>query len=283
MTGPLVAFRLGPLTVYWYGIIIVTAALVGGYIASLEARRRGEDEDHIWNMLVIVILLGIVGARLYHVFSSPQGGDLGWAYYRDHPEAIFQIWNGGLGIYGAVAGGVLGVVIYTYRTKLNLLRYLDIGAPALLVGQAIGRWGNLLNQELYGPPTTLPWGITIDEFHRIPPFNDLALYPLGTRFHPVFLYESLWNLIGLVLLIFMSRKWSARLKEGDVFLGYLIWYPVGRLWVEALRPDAWKIGGIPTAQIVSAVLIVLAVVVLVLRHRTLSAPVAGEPVADAPA
>jgi len=267
MPGPLVAFHLGPLTVYWYGIIIVTAALVGGYVAAFEARRRGEDEDHIWNMLILVILLGIVGARLYHVFSTPAGGDLGWTYYREHPEAIFYVWNGGLGIFGAVAGGLLGVLIYTYRAKLSVLRYLDIGAPALLMGQAIGRWGNFVNQELYGPPTTLPWGIQIDEFHRIPPFNDLSQYPLTTRFHPDFLYESLWNLIGVVLILVAGRKWADRLKEGDLFLCYLIWYPVGRLWVEALRPDAWEIGNIPTAQIISAALIVIAVVVLVVRHR----------------
>jgi len=267
MPGPLVALRIGPLTVYWYGIIIVTAVLVAGWVAAFEAKRRGENEDHIWNALIIVVLLGIVGARLYHVFSSPAGGALGWEYYREHPEAIFQIWNGGLAIYGAVAGGVLGILLYVYRAKLSIWRYLDIGTPALLIGQAIGRWGNFVNQELFGPPTTLPWGIKIDEFHRFPPFHDLSQYPLTMRFHPVFLYESLWNLIGFVLILVAGRKWAARLKEGDLFFAYLIWYPVGRLWVEALRPDAWKIGNIPTAQIISVVLIVVAVAVLVLRHR----------------
>jgi len=267
MSGPLVAFRLGPLTIYWYGIIIMTAALVGGAVASFEAKRRGENEEHIWNMLMLVIVLGIVGARLYHVFSSPAGSNLGWAYYREHPWAIFEIWNGGLGIYGAVIGGLIGILLYTYRTRLNLLRYLDIGAPALLIGQAIGRWGNFVNQELYGPPTTLPWGIPIDEYHRIPPFNDLSHYPLTTRFHPDFLYESLWNLIGLGLMLMLSRKFSNRLKDGDLFLIYLIWYPLGRIWVESLRPDAWTIGSVPTAQIVSALFIVVAVVALVIRHR----------------
>lgn len=267
MPGPLVAFRVGPLTVYWYGITIVTAVLVAGWVAAFEAKRRGENEDHVWNALIVVVLLGIVGARLYHVFSSPAGGGLGWDYYREHPAAIFQIWNGGLAIYGAVAGGVLGIVLYVYRAKLSLVRYLDIGTPALLIGQAIGRWGNFVNQELFGPPTTLPWGIKIDEFHRIPPFNDLNLYPLTTRFHPVFLYESLWNLIGFVLALIAGRKWANKLKDGDLFFAYLIWYPVGRLWVESLRPDAWKIGNIPAAQIFSAVLILVAVVALVLRHR----------------
>jgi phosphatidylglycerol:prolipoprotein diacylglycerol transferase len=267
MPGPLVAFRVGPLTVYWYGIIIVTAVMVAGWVAAFEAKRRGENEDHIWNALIIVVLLGIVGARLYHVFSSPAGGALGWEYYREHPEAIFQIWNGGLAIYGAVVGGVLGILLYVYRAKLSVWRYLDIGTPALLIGQAIGRWGNYVNQELFGPPTTLPWGIKIDEFHRTSPFHVLGQYPLDMRFHPVFLYESLWNLVGFVLILVAGRKWADKLKDGDLFCAYLIWYPVGRLWVEALRPDAWKIGNIPTAQIISVALIVVAVVALVLRHR----------------
>ena len=266
MPGPLAAFHLGPLTVYWYGIILVTGMLVGGYVAAFEARRRGENEDHVWNMLIVVILLGIVGARLYHVFSSPAGGNIGWAYYRLHPAAIFYIWDGGLGIYGAIVGGLIGVLLYTYRNKLNLLRYLDIGAPALLIGQAIGRWGNFANQELYGPPTTLPWGITIDQYHRIAPFDDLTKYPLATRFQPDFLYESLWSLVGVILLLIIGRKFAGRLKEGDLFLAYLIWYPLGRLWVESLRPDAWRIDNIPTAQIISLVLIIVAAVLLAVRH-----------------
>jgi phosphatidylglycerol:prolipoprotein diacylglycerol transferase len=157
-------------------------------------------------------------------------------------------------------------LLYTYRNKLSLLRYLDIGAPALLIGQAIGRWGNWANQELYGPPTTLPWGIAIDQYHRIPPFDDLARYPLTTHFQPDFLYESLWSLIGVILLLAVGRKLAGKLKEGDLFLAYLIWYPLGRLWVEALRPDAWRIGNIPTAQIISVVLIVIAIVLLIVRH-----------------
>jgi phosphatidylglycerol:prolipoprotein diacylglycerol transferase len=198
------------------------------------------------------------------------GGNVGWAYYRQNPWAILAIWDGGLGIYGAILGGLIGILLYTYRYRLSLLRYLDIGAPALLIGQAIGRWGNFANQELYGPPTTLPWGIPIDQFHRIAPFDDLTRYPLTTRFQPDFLYESSWNLIGFILLLVLGRKLAGRLKDGDLFLMYLIWYPLGRLWVESLRPDAWRIGNIPTAQIISMALIVLAVVILVIRHLSRS-------------
>ena len=147
----------------------------------------------------------------------------------------------------------------------------------MLIGQAIGRWGNFANQELYGPPTTLPWGIPIDAYHRISPFDDLTRYPLTTRFHPDFLYESLWNLIGFVLLLVLGRKFASKLKEGDLFLIYLIWYPMGRLWVESLRPDAWRIGSIPTAQIISIALIALAAAMLVIRHLSRSPARLAEP------
>ncbi len=267
MGGPLVAFRIGPIAVYWYGIIIVVGILVGSYIASAEARRRGENTEHIWNALFLVVLLAVVGARLYHVFSSPADG-LGWAYYRQNPLEILNLRNGGLAIYGAFIGGALGVLIYTFRYKLNTLRWCDIGAPGLLAGQIVGRWANFLNQELYGPPTTLPWGITIDQYHRILPYNDLNLYPLTTRFHPVFLYESLWNLVGLVLILILGRRWASRLKDGDVLAMYMVWYPLGRLWVEALRPDAWKIGGIATAQIISLVMLIMGAGLLIWHHRS---------------
>jgi phosphatidylglycerol:prolipoprotein diacylglycerol transferase len=266
MPGPRVAFYIGPVAIHWYGIILVTGMLIGGFVASVEAKRRGEKEDHVWNILIIAAVLGIVGARLYHVFSSPAGGNVGWAYYRQHPIAILYIWDGGLGIYGAIVGGLIGILLYTYRAKLSLWRYLDIGAPALLIGQAIGRWGNFANQELYGPPTTLPWGIPIDQYHRITPYDNLTQYPLTTRFQPDFLYESLWNVVGFVLFLIAGRKLAGRLKEGDLFLAYLIWYPLGRLWVESLRPDAWRIDNIPTAQIISVILIVIAVVWLAIRH-----------------
>lgn len=266
MPGPLVAFHIGPISVYWYGIIIVTGVLLGTFIATSEARRRGEDPEHVWNAIILVVVLAIVGARLYHVVSSPSEG-AGWAYYRQNPLQIFVLTKGGLGIFGGFIGGALGLLLYTYRNKLNTLRWLDIGAPAILAGQIVGRWGNFANQELYGPPTTLPWGITIDQYHRIAPYNDLTAYPLTTRFHPDFLYEALWNLVGLVLLLFLGRRFVKWFKDGDMLAMYMIWYPVGRIWVEALRPDAWKIGSIATAQIVSLVLLVIGVGILIWNHR----------------
>ncbi len=276
-------FNIGPLVIHWYGIIIVLGALAGAYAATFEAKRRGEDPEHVWNALTWCLIGGIVGARLYHLFSSPQGTTIGFQYYFvtnpfetinvfglsiPFPTALL-IWNGGLGIFGGIAGGVLAAVIYVRRNHLPVATWLDIGVLGLPLGQAIGRWGNFINQELYGPPTSLPWGIPIDAQHRIPPFTDLARYPVETtRFHPVFLYESLWSLAVFVALMVVGRRFQDRLKNGDILSLYLILYGVGRLFIEALRPDAWLVSGIPAAQLVSAALIVLGVGLMVWRRQS---------------
>jgi phosphatidylglycerol:prolipoprotein diacylglycerol transferase len=192
---------------------------------------------------------------------------VGWDYYRKNPLAILQVWHGGLAIYGAVAGGLLGVYIYARLNKLSFLKWVDIGTPGLILAQAIGRWGNFINQELYGYPTSLPWGITIAPSYRIPPYDDLTVYPASTRFHPTFLYESLWNLLGFLLLMYVARRYRDRLLDGDVLCLYAIWYPAGRIFVEALRPDAWLVRGIAAAQIFAAIAIVVSVVVIIYRHR----------------
>ena len=265
---------IGPLPIRFYGMIIVLGILIAGFVAAREARRRGENPDRIWDALVWVAIAGILGARLYHVLSTPAGCNenvpiCGWPWYKNHPVDALLIWNGGLGIFGAILGGAIVVLIYVRRNKLSLPRYLDIAAPALLIGQAIGRWGNFINQELYGPPTDLPWGISIDAAHRYGDFADLTRYPVETtRFHPDFLYESILNVIGFIVLVIVARKFQRRLKDGDLILLYMIWYPVNRILVESLRPDAWTVnGGLATAQLISIILIVVAVGLLFVRHR----------------
>ena len=276
------SFNIGPLSIHFYGIIIVAGALVGGYVATREARRRGEEPEHVWNALTWCLIGGILGARLYHVLSSPQGDVVGFQFYFvtnpfetirvfgasiPFPTAL-MIWNGGLGIFGGMAGGVLALAIYSWRNNLSILRWLDIAAPGLILGQAIGRWGNYINQELYGPPTALPWGIRIDAQYRLPQFADLSRYPVETtRFHPVFLYESLWNLATFIALMVIGHRFKNRLVDGDIVSLYLILYGLGRLFIEALRPDAWLVAGIPTAQIVSAVMIVVGAALMVWRRR----------------
>ena len=289
------SFNIGPLSIHFYGIIIVAGALVGGYVATSEARRRGEEPEHVWNALTWCLIGGILGARLYHVLSSPQGDVVGFQFYFvtnpfetirifgasiPFPTAL-MIWNGGLGIFGGVAGGVLALAIYAWRNGLSILRWLDIAAPGLILAQAIGRWGNYINQELYGPPTTLPWGIRIDAEYRLPQFADLSRYPVETtRFHPVFLYESLWNLAAFIVLMVIGRRFKDRLVDGDIVSLYLILYGLGRLFIEALRPDAWLVGGIPTAQIVSAVMIVAGAALMVWRRPQRQSPVALGGVAE---
>jgi phosphatidylglycerol:prolipoprotein diacylglycerol transferase len=260
LEGPRIAFRIGPISVAWYGIIIVSSAMVAAYLAEREAKRRGENPDHVWNALMLCLVLGMVGARLYHVVSSLD-------YYRQYPMEIFNTRTGGLAIYGAVAGGALALWLYTRRYGLPFGRWADMAAPGLVLAQAISRWGNYLNQELYGYPTTLPWGIGIDAAHRIPPFDDLAAYPLSTRFHPTFLYESVGNLINFALLMFISRRYADRLKDGDLILLYGVLYPLLRFFIELQRPDAWTIGSMATAQWLAIISIILCGFLLIRRHR----------------
>lgn len=262
-----ILIHLGPdFGIHWYGILIVSGVMLGAVYASWRAKQDGANPDHVWNGLIAAILLGIIGARLYHVFSHPEGGMIGWEYYRQHPIEIFYIWHGGLGIYGAVIGGVLGVLLYAWKAKLRPLQWLDYGAPGLALGQFIGRWGNFINQELYGPPTNSSWGLIIAPEHRIAPYNDLTAYPPDTLFHPTFLYESLWCLLLFIVLAVIAQKLKGRLLEGDILLGYIIGYPLGRFFVEYFRPDAWMIGPLAAAQLFAIIFVVGGTALLVVRH-----------------
>ncbi len=256
-----VAFRLGPVAIYWYGIVLTVGVAAGLLVSAWEAKRRGEDPNHVWNGFLLVALLALVGARLYHVFSSPTGYDVGWDFYRRNPLSALDFRSGGIGIYGALMGGVVGILIYTRWKGLNLPRWLDIAAVGMPLAQAIGRWGNFFNLELYGYPTRLPWGIYIPPENRLPGFESFE------RFHPVFLYESLWCLVVLALLLWMARRFEGRLRDGDLFLAYLVLYPLGRIFTEALRPDSWTIGPVRVAQAISMVFILGASLALFLRHR----------------
>ncbi len=294
--------RLGPFEIHWYGVLIVLGALLAAFLSAIEARRRGEDPEHVWNLLTWCLILGIIGARLYHVFSTPTGNFAGWAYYRDHPIDIIRFWDAssgivglrGLGIFGAVLGGVVAVVAYAAIHRLSLLRWLDIPAPALLLAQAIGRMGNRLNQELYGPPTNLPWAFHINPIYPCQepdgsPMACGALDRLDTAarqwyathgFHPTFYYEAAWDVAGFVLIWVLARRLRNWLRDGDVFFLYLVWYPLGRFWVELFRPDAWRIGALATAQWFAIIGILVGVGGILLNHmqpEPLPAPVTAGP------
>ncbi len=275
-----IALDLGFVKIYWYGVVITLGMILATYVASVELRRRKLDPNIAWDGALWVIGLGIIGARLYHVFSSPNdGSNSGWAYYSRNPLQIIAIWNGGLGIYGGIIGGTVGVLIVAWRSRAPLWKLADSVVPGLALGQAVGRWGNYFNQELYGGPTGSDWwGITIDPAHRIrtpsADFTDLSRYPLETRFHPTFLYESIWNAVGFAGLMLIARRFSARLRDGDVAGLYFIWYGVGRSWIELLfRPDAWRIGNaLPTAVVISIIAILFGVVLIARNHARASQP-----------
>lgn len=261
-----VLLTLGPVNIYWYGLLIATGIMLGARVAAFLAEDAGENPDNVWDMLMVVVLIALVGARLYHVFSSPQGGMLGWDYYKKNPLDIFAIWHGGLGIYGALAGGALGVVLFCYFKKLNVLRYLGFAAPGAAIGQSIGRWGNFMNRELYGPPTTLAWGLDIPPQYRIAPYTDLTRYPLSTRFHPTFLYESLACFVLCILLIWIATRLREKLRDGDLLFGYLAGYAIIRFFTEMLRPDAWMMGTLAAAQVFAISIFVVCTGVLILRR-----------------
>lgn len=263
------AIQLGPFSLHWYGIFMVTAIFVGALVASRYVARKGQDGSQIWNMLLWVIIPALLGARLYYVFIQSPRGPNGLEHYLSNPLDILAIWKGGIHIYGAFIGGGITLLLYILVRKLPLWIYLDAVGLALPLSQAIGRLGNFVNQELYGPPTTLPWGLRIDAAHRVPPYDNMNIYPESVRFHPLFLYEMVWNLIGFFLLFWISRRFEKQLRDGDIFLMYVIWYPLGRFFIEFLRTDSWFFPGTPfnPVHLISAVVIVTAVVILFLRHR----------------
>lgn len=264
-------FQLGPIFIRFYGIILMLGALAGGWLATREAKRRGHDPEIVWDLLIWLIIGGVVGARLWHVFTpTPSAIAEGRTtlFYLTHPFDLINVRNGGLGIPGAVIGGLIALYFYARKRGLNFAEWTDIAAPSLALGQAIGRWGNFFNQEVYGAPTNLPWGIKIEGDYRVDIYRDLNQFPVeSTRFHPLFFYEMLWNLANMALLIWLTRRFADRLKNGDIFLVYLIVYPIGRFLLDFLRLDAAMVGGINANQTTMAVVALLSAFALFWRHR----------------
>ncbi|MDQ6754909.1 MAG: prolipoprotein diacylglyceryl transferase [Actinomycetota bacterium] len=224
-------FSVGPVTVHAYALCILAGIIAAVMLTSIRWKRRHAPEGSIWDIAIWAIPFGIVGGRLYHVFSSPD--NYFGPGYNGHGDLLLipQIWRGGLGIWGAVLLGVVGAWIGCRRSGVKLTAFLDAAAPGLLLAQALGRWGNYFNQELFGRPTTLPWGLQIDPASP----NFPTAYVADTLFHPTFLYESLWDVAGVALLLLLDRRFHFR--RGRLFWLYAMYYTLGRFWIEMLRID----------------------------------------------
>ncbi len=225
----------------WYALLITTGILLALWICGKELKRQGENPEHLYNLVLWALPVAIIGARIYYVLFS-------WQEYKDNLISVFYIWEGGIAVYGAVIAAFMVAVLYCRKNKLSLWKYFDIGAYGFLIGQIIGRWGNFVNGEAYGTATNLPWRMLVN----------------GQMVHPTFLYESLWNFVGF-LYIWLTRKKKG--FDGRAISLYMIWYGIGRFWVEGLRIDSLMLGNLRVSQLVSIILIILGVCLYVSRKR----------------
>jgi phosphatidylglycerol:prolipoprotein diacylglycerol transferase len=228
-----VAFKIGPISIHWYGIIMASAISLGLIIALRESKKKNLNPDLLLDLIIFAIPFSIIGARTYYVIFQ-------WDYYIQHPQDIIAIWQGGLAIHGALIGATITAIIFTKIKGVNFWKIADIAAPSLILGQAIGRWGNFINQEAYGYKTNLPWAMYIDGAYR----------------HPTFLYESIWDFLVFIFLLWLRRR--KKIKTGEIFLSYIIAYSFGRFFVEAFRTDSLMVGPLRMAQVISIALIITA-------------------------
>ncbi len=262
-------------TIKWYGVCIAVGFLLAVVYAMHRAKELDIDPDRMIDVALVCTIVGFVCARLYYVFFCGDTAD-----YLAHPETIFQIWKGGLGIYGGIIGAFVSGILMCRLKKIHVLAMFDLASLGFLIGQCVGRWGNFFNQEAFGGNTTLPWGMTGDMIQ-----SGLGLkgsgYDTSLPVHPTFFYESVWCLLGFVLLHLLSKK--AYKFKGEIFCGYLVWYGVGRFFIESLRTDSLMVGTIKTSQLVAVLAIIGGIVMFcILRRRAQSLPMTLETTADAP-
>jgi phosphatidylglycerol:prolipoprotein diacylglycerol transferase len=257
------------ITLRWYGVLVMFGAVVGAWIAGKEIQRRGENDEAIWDAMVWVLPAGIIGARLWYVLNSMLGGS---TYYIDNPAKIINIPEGGLHFFGGLLFGAIALFFFLRANKMDFWLFLDSIAPAALIGQALARPANFINQELYGQPTKLPWGITIDAVYRLPQYADLSLFPVETtRFHPTFAYEMVLNILLGLLLLWLSRQYAEKMKPGAIFAGWLVAAGVARTFIEFFRPDQPRIGDsfVSYSMLVSILMAIAGVIMLLVRYGKL--------------
>lgn len=261
-------FSIGPLHIHFYALCILAGIVLAVWITTVRWRRYGGTFDQILDIALCSVPAGIVGARLYHVITTPErffGPRGDWV-------EMFRIWHGGLGIWGGVVFGALAAWAWCHWHRYPMALLGDAVAPGLLVAQAVGRLGNWFNQELYGAPTTLPWGLRLNNtgsaIGSYEQCYDGSTCPTGTLFQPTFLYEMLWNLIGAALIVWIGRRAMRRLRAGSLFAIYVMWYTAGRTWIESLRIDfSHEFLGLRINVWVSMSVFVLGVVAFIIVNR----------------
>ncbi|WP_141604102.1 prolipoprotein diacylglyceryl transferase [Terrilactibacillus laevilacticus] len=249
-----IAIEFGNFHIYWYGIIIAFGALLGLIIASREGKRRGLPKDLFVDLILFAAPISIICARIYYVIFE-------WSYYSEHPSEIISIWNGGIAIHGALIGAVATTIVFSRVKGIPFWKIADIAAPSVILGQAIGRWGNFMNQEAHGGPTTRHF---LENLH-LPDFIINQMYIEGVYYIPTFLYESIWDFLGFILLLALRK---VNLGRGEIFLSYVIWYSIGRYYVEGLRTDSLMLTSqLRMAQVISIVLIIVSLVLIIYRRK----------------
>lgn len=248
------AFEIGPISIYWYSIMIVFGIIVAFFVASREIKRLNLSKEFFVNLAFYVILFGIVGARIYYVLFNLD-------YYLAYPTEILKIWHGGLAIHGGILAGVLVIIIYCKKYEVSILKILDVCAVSLIIAQSIGRWGNFFNQEAYG---TLTSKVTLQSL-MIPDFIINGMNINGNYYHPTFLYESIWNFIGFITMLFLRRRRYNKIGEMTGF--YMVWYSIGRIFIEQMRMDSLMLGPIKVAQLVSLLLIIIGISLIIKQKK----------------
>lgn len=242
------AITIGGFSVYWYGVLIALGIILALCYAYFECKRTGFDSEHIFNMLLIALPVAIICARAYYVIFN-------FNLYKGSLAGIFNIRGGGLAIYGGIIGIVIVILAYCHKTKISIGSVLDILAIGLLIGQAIGRWGNFVNGEAFGGPTALPWAMSIETDGKV----------IADMVHPTFLYESLWNTVGIAVLLSYKKIKSF---GGELFCGYMVWYGIGRALIEGLRADSLYLGFFRVSQLLSIAIFIAGLTLIIYKRRT---------------
>lgn len=270
---PLDGFEIGPVKIHIYALCIIAGGILAFWLGGKRWAARGGKTEEMYDVGLWAVVFGIIGARLYHVLTVPD------VYFGPNYDGtgdlskIFAIWEGGIAIWGAIGGGALGVWFACRRYGIRMPAMADAIAPGILLAQAVGRWGNYFNQELFGEPTTLPWGLEVEADH----YNFPAGLPADTLFHPTFLYESLWNLLGVAILLLIDRRF--KLRNGMMLWSYIVWYTLGRIPIESIRLDkaqTWSMFGLELRTNTWTSVIMFLIAVALLIYSSIKRPKAPE-------